>query len=100
VLGRLLDDPTLINIGLTYQGDMHQRRGEVEQALVFLEAACETKGADAAALGNGIQLLGRAHLRRGDLANFERALARSEELTAHFDPAESSTRGHYSLGTV
>jgi len=100
ILGRLVDDPTLINIGLTYQGDMRQRMGEVDRAIAFLEAARDTAGADAAALGNGIQLLGRAYLRRGNLDGFERAMARSEELTAGFDPGASSTRGHYSLGTV
>jgi tetratricopeptide (TPR) repeat protein len=99
-LGRLIEDPTLINIGLTYQGDMHQRMGQVDKALVYLEAARDTTEADVAALGNGIQLLGRAYLRVEDLDGFERAMAQSEEMTALFDPAKSSTKGHYSLGTV
>jgi transcriptional regulator with XRE-family HTH domain len=100
VLGRAIEDPTLINIGLTYQGDMHQRRGDVTTALTYLEAARDVKGADNAAMGNGIQLLGRAYLRMGNLGAFERAMAQSEEMTALFDPANSSTRGHYNLGTV
>ena len=100
VLGRAIEDPTLINIGLTYQGDMHQRRGDVITALTYLEAARDVKGADSAAMGNGIQLLGRAYLRMGNLGAFERAMAQSEEMTALFDPANSSTRGHYNLGTV
>ena len=100
VLGRTLSDPTLINIGLTYQGDMHQRMGDVTTALTYLEAARDVKGTDTAALGNGVQLLGRAYLRMGDLGAFERAMARSEEMTTLFDPAHSSTRGHYNLGTV
>lgn len=99
-LGRLIQDATLINIGLTYQGDMHQRMGQVDKALVYLEAARDTKQADVASLGNGIQLLGRAYLRVEDLDGFERAMAESEEMTALFDPKESSTKGHYSLGTV
>ena len=99
-LGRLIEDPTLINIGLTYQGDMHQRVGQVDKALVYLEAARDTKQADVASLGNGIQLLGRAYLRVEDLDGFERAMAQSEEMTALFNPTESSTKGHYSLGTV
>jgi tetratricopeptide (TPR) repeat protein len=35
-----------------------------------------------------------------DLNGFERAMAESEEMTGLFNPAVSSTKGHYSLGTV
>ncbi len=56
--------------------------------------------ADTAARGNGIQLLGRAYLRKKNLDGFERAMAEAEELATTFDPATSSTQGHYSLGTV
>jgi tetratricopeptide (TPR) repeat protein len=100
-IARLIKDDTLLNIALTYQGDMHRRLGNLEKAAICLEAARDTTpDADKAALGNGIQLLARVYLRKGDLRNFERAMGESEELSYSFDPKTSSTRGHYSPGTV
>ncbi|HYU76157.1 MAG TPA: helix-turn-helix domain-containing protein [Ktedonobacteraceae bacterium] len=100
-IARLLNDHTLLNIALTYQGDMFRRLGSVTKAITYLEAARDTTPrADAAARGNGIQLLGRAYLRRGEFGNFERTMAEAEELASTFDPRASSTQGHYSLGTV
>src|ERR1700682_3746624 len=100
-LQRLPSDHTLLNISLTYQGDMYQRTGNITKAIQYLEAARDTTPqADIASLGNGIQLLGRAYFRIKDINNFEREMAKSEEMTAHFDSATSSTRGHYNLGTV
>jgi len=100
-IARLIKDDTLLNIALTYQGDMHRRLGNLEKAATYLEAARDTTpNADKAALGNGIQLLARVYLRKGDLSNFERAMKESEELSYSFDPMTSSTRGHYSPGTV
>lgn len=100
-IARILDDHTLLDIALTYQGDMYRRLGNITKAITYLEAARDTTPrADSAAKGNGIQLLGRAYLRKGDLSNFERAMAEAEQLTHTFDPATSSTRGHYNLGTV
>ena len=100
-IARTLNDHTLLNIALTYQGDMYRRLGDLTKAITDLEAARDsTPQADVAARGNGIQLLGRAYLRKGDLSKFERAMVEAEELTYTFDPAMSSTRGHYSLGTV
>lgn len=100
-IARIINDHTLLNIGLTYQGDMYQRTGNITKALQYLEAARDTTPqADIAARGNGIQLLGRAYFRSGDLPNFEREMAESAAITALFDPKTSSTRGHYNLGTV
>jgi transcriptional regulator with XRE-family HTH domain len=100
-IARLIRDDTLLNIALTYQGDMHRRLGSLEKAAVCLEAARDTTpNADKAALGNGIQLLARVYLRKGDFSNFEQAMRESEELSHSFDPMTSSTRGHYSPGTV
>ncbi len=100
-IARILNEHTLLDIALTYQGDMYRRLGNITKAITYLEAARETTPhADSAAKGNGIQLLGRAYLRKGDLGNFERAMAEAEKLTYTFDPATSSTRGHYNLGTV
>jgi transcriptional regulator with XRE-family HTH domain len=100
-IARALDDHTLLNISLTYQGDMFRRLRSYKKAITYLEAARDTTpNADTAARGNGIQLLGRAYLRNGEFGKFERAMAEAEELASTFDPKESSTQGHYSIGTV
>ena len=100
-IARILNEHTLLDIALTYQGDMYRRLGNIPKAITYLEAARDTTPqADSAAKGNGIQLLGRAYLRKGELGNFEYAMAEAEKLTYTFDPATSSTRGHYNLGTV
>jgi tetratricopeptide (TPR) repeat protein len=100
-IARILKDPTLLNIALTYHGDMYRRLGNLNKAATYLEAARdETPGADKASLGNGIQLLARVYIRRGEQANFDTAMKQSEELSYMFDPNASSTRGHFSPGTV
>lgn len=100
-IARLIKDDTLLNIALTYQGDMHRRLGNLDKAAILLEAARDTTPkADSAAVGNGIQLLARVYLRKGDFKTFEQAMQESEELSYSFDQKTSSTRGHYSSGTV
>jgi transcriptional regulator with XRE-family HTH domain len=106
-IARTINDHTLLNIALTYQGDMYRRLGKLTQAITYLEAARDTTPqADTAAKGNGIQLLARAYLRvalAGEterMKNFERAIAKAEELAFTFDPATSSTQGHYGPGMV
>src|SRR6266700_604428 len=100
-VARIIHDQTLLNIALTYQGDMYRRLGDISKAITYLEAARDTTPqANIAARGNGLQLLGRAYLRKKNLDGFERAMAEAEELATTFDPATSSTQGHYSLGTV
>lgn len=102
-IARGLNDHTLLNIALTYQGDMYRRLGNLSKAITYLEAARDTTPqADIAARGNGLQLLGRAYLRLGksNRSGFEHAMAEAEELAHNFDPRTSSTQGHYSLGTV
>jgi transcriptional regulator with XRE-family HTH domain len=106
-IARTLNDQTLLNIALTYQGDMYRRLGDLTQAITYLEAARDTTPqADNAAKGNGMQLLGRAYLRlvlAGNaerMKDFERAMAIAEELAYTFDPTMSSTQGHYGPGMV
>lgn len=100
-VARLLKDDTLLNIALTYEGDMYSRNGDFGKAITYLEAARDsTPNADNAARGNGIQLLGRAYLRAQRLGDFERAMQQAEELSYLVNPQASSTRGQYSLGTV
>jgi transcriptional regulator with XRE-family HTH domain len=106
-IARTLNDHTLLNIALTYQGDMYRRLGNITQAITYLEAARDTTPqADTAAKGNGLQLLGRAYLRivlaghAERMKDFERAMAKAEELAYTFDPTTSSTQGHYGPGMV
>jgi len=102
-IARVLNDHTLLNIALTYQGDMYRRLGNLPKSITYLEAARDTTPqADTAARGNGLQLLGRAYFRFGESQHnaFERAMAEAEELAYTFTPQLSSTQGHYSLGTV
>lgn len=100
-VARLIQDPTLLNIALTYQGDMYRRQGDLQKAITYLEAARDTTPeANAAARGNGLQLLGRVALLNKDTPTFEHAMAESEELASAIDPAINSIHGHYSLGSV
>lgn len=100
-IARILGDDTLLNLALTYHGDMLRREGDIDEAIRHLEAARDTAPlADVAARGNGIQLLGRAYVQRRDVDAFERALAEAERLVGEIDPEQSSTNGLYCRGTV
>ncbi len=100
-IARSIQDDTLLNIALTYEGDMHTRSGNLTKSIEYLEAARDTTPhADAASLGNGIQLLGRAYLRANRITDFEYAMAEAEKIAATITPEHSTTRGQYSLGTV
>ena len=102
-IARILDDQTLINIALSYEGDMLQRGGNVKESIQYLEAARDTTPqADISARGNGIQLLGRAYFKAGRLGDFEQAMKEAEELAYEpqiADPS-NSVRGQYGAGTV
>jgi tetratricopeptide (TPR) repeat protein len=103
LLARLLNDQTMLNLALTYQGDMYCRSGDTLRSVEYLEAARDTTPlADKAARGNGIQLLGRSYLRAKRLGDFERAMREAEEISALLEEDENtlSTHGQYSLGTV
>ncbi|GCE18948.1 helix-turn-helix domain-containing protein [Dictyobacter kobayashii] len=100
-VSRLIRNDTLLNIALTYEGDMYCRGGDIQKGITYLEAARDTTPkADVAARGNGIQLLGRAYLRAGRIDDFENVMALAEELSYQVDPQQSSTCGQYSPGTV
>jgi tetratricopeptide (TPR) repeat protein len=100
-IARLINDDTLLNIALTYQGDMLRRHGDVIKAIVYLEAARDnTPLADVSARGNALQLLGRTYLLSKNIGAFERAMAEAEELTYEVNPETDSTRGQYNLGAV
>ncbi len=100
-IARIINNQTLLNTALAYQGDMYRRIGETEKALMYLEAARDlTPLADPAARGNSIQLLGRAYLPVGNIKGFEHAMAQAEELGHQIDAQANSIQGHYNLGTV
>ena len=100
-VARMINDPTLLNIALTYQGDMYRRLGEIQKAITYLEAARDTtSGANVAARGNGLQLLGRSSFLNKDIYSFERAMAEAEELAGAIEPAANSIHGHFNLGTT
>nr|BBH87018.1 hypothetical protein KTC_17690 [Thermosporothrix sp. COM3] len=100
---RQLQDQTLLNVALTYEGDMYRRKGNLSDAVAYLEAARdEAPEANNAAKGNGIQLLGRAYVQAGNVKGFEQAMAEAEERAAQGteDEIENTIHGLYSLGTV
>ncbi len=100
-VARIIHDQTLLNIALTYQGDMYRRLGDLSKAIAYLEAARDTTSqANKAARGNGLQLLGRATFLTKDVRSFECAMAEAEELASTIDPAKNSIHGHYNLGIV
>ncbi|WP_165423612.1 helix-turn-helix transcriptional regulator [Ktedonosporobacter rubrisoli] len=102
-LARIIDDQTLLNIALTYEGDMLQRGGMVEKGIEYLEAARDTTPqAELAAKGNGLQLLGRAYFKAHRLADFDRVMKEAEEIAyqVSMDDLSNSTRGQYNVGTV
>jgi len=102
-IARILDDQTLLNVALTYEGDMLQRGGDVAKGIEYLEAARDTTPlADISARGNGIQLLGRAYFKAERLGDFERIMGEAEDIGALLDATDvtSGAKGQYSLGTV
>ncbi|MBV9689416.1 MAG: helix-turn-helix domain-containing protein [Ktedonobacteraceae bacterium] len=100
-IARLIHDDTLLNLALTYHGDMLRREGDIDEAITYLEAARDTTPlADVAARGNAIQLLGRAYVHRRDIDGFQRALAEAERLVGEIDSEQGSTNGLYCRGTV
>jgi tetratricopeptide (TPR) repeat protein len=101
VLARKLKDDTLINIALTYQGDMYRRQGNVRESIPYLETARDTTpGADPSARGNGLQLLGRAYLQAGNKQGFYTSMAEATNLLGEINPATDITNGFYCAGTV
>jgi transcriptional regulator with XRE-family HTH domain len=100
-IARTINDDTLLNIALTYEGDMLRRKGDVKGGLQYLlEARDHTPNADKEARGNSLQLLARASLNRRDMYSFEHAMAEAEEISADSALFTGSTHGFYSLGAV
>ena len=100
-VARIINDQTLLNIALAYQGDMYRRLGDISKAIA---AARDDVGvaatAYAAARGKGLQLLGRASILNKDVNSFEHAMAEAEELASSIDPVQNSIHGHFNLGLI
>ncbi len=98
---RLLEDDTLINLALTYQGDMYRRLGALARAASYLEAARDTTPkAVEMVRGNGLQLLARVYLRQGRMQEFDRAMKEAEAIAHRLDPTSLSIPLHYNLTAV
>ena len=98
---RLLGDETLVNIALTYQGDMLRRKKDLPLAIEYLEAARDTTpGADAIARGNAMQLLGRSYLLTHREQDFLSAMREAEELALATNQEWERSVKRYELATV
>jgi transcriptional regulator with XRE-family HTH domain len=98
---RALGDDGLLNVALTYQGDMLRRQGDLAQAIACLEAARDTTpGADDAARGNALQLLGRTYVLAGRSQEALTALQAAEELALKVGGQNTSTGRQFHLPHV
>src|SRR5258708_14620917 len=98
-IARIISDQTLINIALTYHGDMLRRKGDIGRAIQYLEGARDTTPqAELASRGNNAQLLARVYLVDNQLQAFEREMRIAEELA--YQVERGATHGSYNLGTV
>lgn len=98
---RALGDDALLNVALTYQGDMWRRKGDFARAMTLLEAARDTTpGADDAARGNALQLLARAYVGAGKAREADPALRAAEDLALKIGEDNTSTGGRFHLPHV
>jgi tetratricopeptide (TPR) repeat protein len=101
LLARDIEDQPLLNLALTYQGDTYRRKGDIQEAKTYLEAAPQTHILmDAAMRGNNLQLLCRVYLQMNDLVSFEYTMKVAEQLAGTIEPDTSILHGQYCLGTV
>jgi len=98
-IARIINDQTLLNIALTYHGDMLRRKGDTGRAVQYLEGARDTTPqAELASRGNNAQLLARVYLVDNHLQAFEREMRIAEDLA--YQVEGGATHGSYNLGTV
>ncbi len=98
---RHLEDNTLLNIVLAYQGDMYRRKNDLQKAIGFLEAARDTTpGSDLASQGNVMQLLARSYVRVNRPKDFDTAIKISEDIAYAVAELPRSTGNQYHLAHV
>ncbi len=98
---RLLNDDTLLNLSLAYQGDMYRRKGDITRAITYLEEARDTTPqADVASHGNTMQLLARSYIRANRERDFDYAIKESEDLAHAMQQEIGSARNQYQLAHV
>lgn len=97
---RIINDPLLLSIALTYEGDMYNRTGNLSKGVPYLkEALAVAPVGDIASRGNALQLLARAYLKANDLDAFENVMKEAEDLAGLLVGTEI-TRGQYGLISV
>jgi transcriptional regulator with XRE-family HTH domain len=97
---RSIDDPLLLAIAVTYQGDMYTRVNKLEKSMPLLQQGVELSPVNnPAARGNAIQLLARASLKVGNVKEFEEKMKEAEAL-AEIVSNKDITRGQYGLLSV
>lgn len=100
-IAQTLGDATLLSLALSYHGDMLRRRGDIAQALAYLEKARESAPlADCAASGTNALLLGQAFLTLKDYGSFATEMARAEELARSVATEPAQTQTLFNLGLV
>lgn len=98
---RRLEDNTLINVALTYLGDMYRRKNDMQRAIAILEEARDTTpGAELAAQGNVQQLLARSYVKVNRIQDFDRAIKTSEDIAYAVAEEENITGNQYHLAHV
>jgi transcriptional regulator with XRE-family HTH domain len=98
---RCINDPTLINVALTYQGDMYRRKNDMQNAILTLEQARDTtQGAETAAQGNLMQLLARSYIKAKRIPDFDTAIKTAEELAYASAEDNRSTKNQFHLAHV
>jgi transcriptional regulator with XRE-family HTH domain len=100
-IAQVLENQTLLTLALSYHADMLRRRGDVAQAMAYLEKARATAPlADVAARGIYALLLAQVHLANRDDSSFFAEMARAEELAQTLDSGIDTTLAQFSLGSV
>jgi tetratricopeptide (TPR) repeat protein len=100
-IARLINNQILLNIALTYQGNIHRRLGNLDKAKDYLEAARDTTSPnDYSVQGNNLQLLGRVYALMHNYVDFDRTIKAAENLATLADQDKNIMHGQYCLGTV
>jgi transcriptional regulator with XRE-family HTH domain len=100
MIARNLGDETLINVALTYQGEMLRRGGNLKEALRIFKNVPRGNTVELAPDGNSCQLLARVYLSIGDRKNFEHWIVCAEDLASRTSVKTCSLYIPFNLGSV